>query len=51
MLEELRRFWVQQMDAQVERTLLLNTNPIPVVDYKRSRRLPNPVSPSHNASN
>lgn len=38
MLEELRRSWVQQMDAQFERTLLLDTKPIPVVGYKRSKR-------------
>lgn len=38
LLEELRRFWVQQMGASYERTLLLDTKPIPVVGYKRSKR-------------
>jgi hypothetical protein len=38
LIEELRRFWVKQMGANLERTLLLDTKPIPVVGYKRSKR-------------
>lgn len=38
LLEELRRSWVQQMGAHFEQTLLLDTKPIPVVGYKRSKR-------------
>lgn len=38
LLEELRRFWVSAMGAVFERTLLLDTKPIPVVGYKRSKR-------------
>jgi hypothetical protein len=37
-VEELRRFWVKQMGANLERTLLLDTKPVPVVGYKRSKR-------------
>jgi hypothetical protein len=38
LIEELRRFWVKQMGANLERTLLLDTKPVPVVGYKRSKR-------------
>ena len=37
MLEELRRFWVQQMGDHFERTLVMDTKPIPVVGYKRHK--------------
>ena len=37
LLEELRRFWVQQMGYHFERTLVMDTKPIPVVGYKRSK--------------
>jgi hypothetical protein len=38
LVEELRRSWVKQMGAHFERTLLLDTKPVPVVGYKRSKR-------------
>jgi len=38
MLEELRRFWVLELGAIFERTLLLDTKPVPVVGYKRDKR-------------
>ena len=38
LLEELRRFWVDALGALFERTLLLDTKPVPVVGYKRSKR-------------
>jgi hypothetical protein len=38
LIEELRRFWVKQMGADLARTLLLDTKPVPVVGYKRSKR-------------
>jgi hypothetical protein len=37
MLEELRRFWVVELGAIFERTLLLDTKPLPVVGYKRHK--------------
>ena len=37
MLEELRRFWVVELGAIFERTLLLDTKPLPVVGYKRDQ--------------
>jgi hypothetical protein len=37
-LEELRRFWVIQLGQHFERTLVMDTKPIPVVGYKRSKR-------------
>jgi len=37
MLEELRRFWVVELGAIFERTLLLDTKPLPVVGYKRDK--------------
>ncbi|MDX2229148.1 MAG: IS982 family transposase [Leptolyngbyaceae cyanobacterium bins.349] len=37
-IEELRRFWVNELGASFERTLLLDTKPVPVVGYKRSKR-------------
>jgi hypothetical protein len=37
LVEELRRFWVKELGALFERTLLLDTKPIPVVGYKRSK--------------
>lgn len=38
LLETLRRTWVVQMGYDLERTLLMDTKPIPVVGYKRSKR-------------
>lgn len=38
LLEQLRRFWVQQMGYHFEHTLVMDTKPIPVVGYKRSKR-------------
>lgn len=38
MIEELRRFWVRELDAVFETTLMLDTKPVPVVGYKRSKR-------------
>ena len=38
LVEELRRSWVNMMGANLETTLLLDTKPIPVVGYKRSKR-------------
>jgi len=37
MLEELRRYWVCLMGYHFEQTLILDTKPIPVVGYKRSK--------------
>lgn len=37
LLEELRRFWVQQMGYHFERTLVMDTKPVPVIGYKRSK--------------
>ncbi|MDH6098591.1 hypothetical protein NWP21_06985 [Anabaenopsis sp. FSS-46] len=37
MLEELRRFWLRDLGAIFECTLLLDTKPIPVVGYKRDK--------------
>lgn len=37
LLEELRRFWVRQMGYHFERTLVMDTKPVPVVGYKRSK--------------
>lgn len=53
LLEELRRFWVNQLGAVFERTLLLDTKPVPVVGYKRSKRhsdFPGSASYGHCAS-
>lgn len=38
LLEALRRSWVETLGATFEETLLLDTKPIPVVGYKRSKR-------------
>ncbi|MEM9220747.1 MAG: IS982 family transposase [Cyanobacteria bacterium P01_F01_bin.150] len=38
MLEEVRRFWVKELDGVFETTLLLDTKPVPVIGYKRSKR-------------
>jgi Transposase DDE domain len=38
LVEQLRRFWVNELGAVFERTLLLDTKPVPVVGYKRSKR-------------
>jgi hypothetical protein len=38
LLEALRRYWVNELGAIFERTLLLDTKPVPVVGYKRSKR-------------
>ena len=37
-IEELRRFWVRELDAVFETTLLLDTKPVPVIGYKRSKQ-------------
>ena len=36
-LEQLRRYWVIQLGATSERQFLLDTKPVPVVGYKRSK--------------
>ena len=36
--EELRRSWVMQLGYHFERTLVMDTKPVPVVGYKRSKR-------------
>ena len=38
LLEELRRFWLHQLAVTEERQFLLDTKPVPVVGYKRSKR-------------
>ena len=38
LLEQLRRFWVIQLGQHFERTLVMDTKPVPVVGYKRSKR-------------
>lgn len=38
LLEELRRTWVVQTGYDLEQTLLMDTKPVPVVGYKRSKR-------------
>lgn len=38
LMEALRRHWLYQLDVVFEDTLLLDTKPIPVVGYKRSKR-------------
>jgi hypothetical protein len=38
LLEALRRYWLTQLSVLYERTLLLDTKPVPVVGYKRSKR-------------
>ncbi len=38
LLEELRRFWVEQLGYHFERTLVMDTKPVPVVGYRRSKR-------------
>ena len=38
LLEELRRFWVIQLGQHFERTLVMDSKPVPVVGYKRSKR-------------
>lgn len=37
-LEALRRYWLNELGVVFERTLLLDTKPLPVVGYKRSKR-------------
>ena len=37
MFEELKHFWVVELGAIFERTLLLDTKPLPVVGYKRDQ--------------
>jgi hypothetical protein len=37
MLKELRHFWVRDLGVIFERTLLLDTKPVAVVDYKRGK--------------
>lgn len=38
LLEALRRSWVDELGATCERSFLLDTKPIPVVGYRRSKR-------------
>lgn len=38
LLEALRRYWLHHLDGVFETTLLLDTKPVPVVGYKRSKR-------------
>lgn len=38
LLEEMRRCWVSELGAIFERILVLDTKPVPVVGYKRSKR-------------
>ena len=38
LLEELRRSWLRQLAVTEERQFLLDTKPVPVVGYKRSKR-------------
>jgi hypothetical protein len=38
LLEEMRRFWVSEMGAIFESTLILDTKPLPVMGYKRCKR-------------
>ena len=38
LLEELRRFWVQELGQHFEQTLIMDSKPVPVVGYKRSKR-------------
>lgn len=38
LMEALRRHWLYQLDVVFEDTLLLDTKPVPVVGYKRSKR-------------
>lgn len=38
LLEELRRSWVQQLGGSFERILVMDSKPVPVVGYTRSKR-------------
>ena len=38
LLEQLRRFWIQQMGDHFEHTLVMDTKPVPVIGYQRSKR-------------
>ena len=38
MLEALRRYWLEQLAVTDEDLLVLDTQPVPVVGYKRSKR-------------
>ena len=38
MVEELRRYWVEEMALTSHQTYLMDTKPVPVVGYKRSKR-------------
>lgn len=38
MLEALRRYWVEEMALTSHQTYLMDTKPVPVVGYKRSKR-------------
>lgn len=38
LIEEFRRYWVTKLGATKAATLLLDTKPVPVVGYKRSKR-------------
>ncbi len=37
-IEELRRSWMQELGIQYEKQFLLDTKPVPVVGYKRSKK-------------
>ena len=38
LLEQLRRFWLEQLGATLATELLLDTKPIPVLSYKRNKK-------------
>jgi hypothetical protein len=38
LIEELRRFWLEQLGATLATKLLLDTKPIPVLGYKRNKK-------------
>lgn len=38
LLEALRRYWLNELGSLFERTLLLDSKPVPVVGYKRTKR-------------
>ena len=38
LIEQLRRFWLEQLGATLATELLLDTKPIPVLSYKRNKK-------------
>lgn len=38
LIEQLRRFWLEQLGATLTTELLLDTKPIPVLSYKRNKK-------------